>query len=176
VIVRRKGYSTDGAKSLFPLGGELNLSSDKYSHGLRHRVADEVAGNSFDEAVATIKKTTGGKIPKRQTEEITVAVAQDFESFCSQREADKAEATSAILVMSVDQKGVVMRKEDLRVATQKAAEKEVQRSGARLCKHFQAPNICIQEAHYEKGGYCDNSGNFYRHVSRSNPKPMDDPH
>jgi hypothetical protein len=40
--------------------------------------------------------------------------------------------TSDILVMSVDQKGIVMRKEDLRAATRKAAEESVRRPGARL--------------------------------------------
>jgi hypothetical protein len=40
--------------------------------------------------------------------------------------------TSDILALSVDQKGIVMRKEDLRAATRKAAEKSVRRPGARL--------------------------------------------
>jgi len=130
--VRRKGYSVPGVESLFPLDEELNLAQDKYSHGLRRRVAEEVAGNSFDHAVTSIEKTTGGKIPKRQTEEIAVSVAQDFEPFYSARQTQGPEPTSDILAMSVDQKGVVVRKEDLRPATQKAAEQAVQRPGARL--------------------------------------------
>lgn len=59
-------------------------------------------------------------------------MAQDFESFYSKRKMDKPEPTSQILAMSVDQKGVVMRKEDLRPTTRKAAEKEVERPSARL--------------------------------------------
>jgi hypothetical protein len=51
---------------LFPLDLELNLPKDSYSHGLRERLASEVAGGSFDEAVRAIETTTGGKIPKRQ--------------------------------------------------------------------------------------------------------------
>lgn len=132
VTVRRRGYSCPGVKSEFPLNGDLNLPPDSYSHGLRRRVAEEVAGNSFDQAVASIRNTTGGKVPKRQTEEIAVGVARDFESFYSKRQREAVEPTSQILAMSVDQKGVVMRKEDLRPATRKAAEEAEHRPGSRL--------------------------------------------
>ncbi len=132
VTIRRKGYSRTGMRSVFPLDGDLNLAKDHYSHGLRRRVAEEVAANSFDEAVANISKTTGGKVPKRQLEEIAVVAAQDYDTFHSAGKTDEPRQTSDILVMSVDQKGIVMRKEDLRVATRKAAEESVRRPGARL--------------------------------------------
>jgi hypothetical protein len=44
----------------------------------RKHVAEEVARHSFDEAVASIKRTTGGKVPKRQSEEIAVEASRDF--------------------------------------------------------------------------------------------------
>jgi hypothetical protein len=40
------------------LDGELNLPKDSYSHGLRERLASEVARGSFDEAVRAIETTT----------------------------------------------------------------------------------------------------------------------
>jgi hypothetical protein len=126
------GYSLPGAPTRFPLDADLNPSADKYSHGLMCRVAEEAANNSFDHAVATICKTTGGKVPKRQAEEMVVAVARDFDSFYSNREAETPEQAPDILVLSVDQKGVVMHKEDLRPATRKAAEETVQHPDARL--------------------------------------------
>jgi hypothetical protein len=132
VTVRRKGYSLPGVKSRFVLNADLNLPPDKYSHGLRRRVAEEVANNSFDQAVSSIRNTTGGRVPKRQTEEIAVSVARDFESFYSKRKVEKPEPTSDILAMSVDQKGVVMRKEDLRASSRKAAEEAEHRPGSRL--------------------------------------------
>jgi hypothetical protein len=55
--------------------GELNLPKDSYSHGLRERLASEVARGSFDEGVRAIETTTGGKIPKRQAEELTAKVS-----------------------------------------------------------------------------------------------------
>lgn len=132
VTSRRKGYSRPGVPSMFPLDAQLNLPKDRYSHGLRYRVAEEAAVNSFDEAVANIHKTTGGKVPKRQLEEIAVVAAQDFDEFYSAGKTEKVRLTSDILVMTVDQKGIVMRKEDLRAATRKAAEESVRRPGARL--------------------------------------------
>ena len=132
VKVGRKGYGAPGIESRFPLDAELNLPPDKYSHGLRYRAVEQIARHSFDEAVADVKKTTGGKIPKRQMQEIAVAAARDFETFYSGRKTEGAEPTSDILVMSTDGKGIVMRKEDLRAATRKAAEQAKQETGARL--------------------------------------------
>jgi hypothetical protein len=50
---------------VFPLDGDLNLPKDSGSHGLRERLAFEVARGSFDEAVLAIETTIGGKLPKR---------------------------------------------------------------------------------------------------------------
>lgn len=134
VTVTRMGYGARGKPSLFPLDGELNLPLDKYSHGLRRRVAEEVSRHSFDEAVASIEKTTGGHVPKRQTEMLSVEIAQGFEGFYAVRQSDGLEPTRDPLVLSVDGKGIVMRKEGLRQATQKAAERDGRKLKTRLCR------------------------------------------
>jgi len=66
IIVTRVGYSQRDTTSLFPLDAELNLPTDKYGHGLMRRAAKESIRGSFDEAVNSIKETTGGAVPKRQ--------------------------------------------------------------------------------------------------------------
>jgi hypothetical protein len=124
VTVRRLGYGARGEESVFPLDGELNLPRDSYSHGLRRRLAEEVARSSFDEAVLGLERTTGGKVPKRQAEALAAKVSQDFEAFYASRGSDEPEPTLNPLVMSLDGKGIVMRWEDLREATRKAAERE----------------------------------------------------
>ena len=63
VQVRRLGYGARGHGSLYPLDGELNLPGDRYSHGLRRRVSEEVSRSSFDEALERVDCTTGGKVP-----------------------------------------------------------------------------------------------------------------
>ena len=125
VVVSRVGYSTQkpGVSALYPQDGQLNLAPDKYSDGLRRRVAEEASKVSFSETSQSIAKTTGGTIGKRQCEEVTVSVAQDFDAFYAQRQHSDAETTSDLLVVTTDGKGIVMHSKDLREATAKAAEK-----------------------------------------------------
>ena len=123
VDVVRAAYSGRGATSLFPLEAELNLSEDKYSHGLRRRVVEQVAQNSFAEASSTVVTMTGQQVHNRQAVELMTRTAQDFDSFYSQREATGPEATDDLLVMSTDGKGVVMLHKDLREATRRAAKR-----------------------------------------------------
>jgi len=132
VTVTRHAYSAPGKASLFALDAKLNLPPDKYSDGLRRRLAQDVALMSFDEATEHICQTTGGCIPKRQSEEVAVQVAQDFEAFYEMRQAQGAEASEDLLVLSTDGKGIVMRHEDLREATRKAAERASGKRKTRL--------------------------------------------
>ena len=132
VTVQRLGYSAPGEESVFPLDRELNLPRDSYWHGLRRRLAEEVACRSFDEAVLSIERTTGGKVPKRQAEALAAEFSQDFEAFYASRGSDEPEPTLDPMVMSLDGKGIVMRREDLREATRRAAEREQHKLKTRL--------------------------------------------
>jgi hypothetical protein len=136
VRVGRTGYGTEGTESLHPLDAALNLPEELYSLGVRRRVAEEAAKTSFDEVEQTIARHTGANVPKRQLRELVERAAQDFDLFYQTRrecaEADKA--NGSIVVMSVDGKGVVMRHEDLRGATQKAALSKSHKLSKRLSK------------------------------------------
>ena len=135
VEVRRLGYGAEGADSLHPLDGDLNLPQELYSHELRRRAAEEVAKGSYDEAVATLARSSGSAVPKRQVEELVVRAAQDFDAFYEQQSTEAEAASSGpLLVLSFDGKGVVMRHADLRPATQKAAAQRRQRLSKRLSK------------------------------------------
>jgi hypothetical protein len=95
-------------------------------------VAEETAKVSFAETSETMAKTTGGAIGKRQCEEVSVKVAQDFEAFYAQRAQSGPEFTSDLLVLTTDGKGIVMHRQDLREATAQAAEKAVPSKRTRL--------------------------------------------
>lgn len=131
VTVRRWGYSGQNVGSVFPLDEALNLPASKYSHGLQRKVGLEVAKSSFEETVEAVTKGTGGRVPKRQAEQIAQAVSGDFESYYANRPVKEAEG---VLVMSTDGKGIVVRKEDLREATRKAAETSTQKLKTRLSR------------------------------------------
>ncbi|MDJ0571698.1 MAG: ISKra4 family transposase [Pleurocapsa sp. MO_192.B19] len=134
VVVTRVGYSTQkrGLSALYPADGQLNLSTDKYSDELRRRVATEASKVSFAETKTTIAATTGGAVGKRQCEEVTVKVAQDFEDFYAQRSVTQSAVSDELLVLTTDGKGIVMHSEDLREATAKAAQKSPSKGQTRL--------------------------------------------
>lgn len=132
----RAGYGQEGVRSLHPLDAELNLPNKRYSLELCRRVAEEAAKSSFDEAYESVGKITGGHVPKRQMEEIVRLAARDFDAFYQMRQAQPgvAEPSAPIMALSVDGKGVVMRGEDLREQTRKAAQARKHKMGARLSK------------------------------------------
>jgi hypothetical protein len=134
ISVTRVGYSQRDATSLFPLDDELNLPADTYSHGLTRRAAKESIRGSFDEAVNSVKETTGGAVPKRQLQDLAVEVAQDFEEFYSSQASADADETTDPLIISLDGKGIVMRPEGLREQTKKAAENQEHKLKTRLSK------------------------------------------
>lgn len=134
VTVTRVGYGAEGEPSLHPLDGQLNLPVEKYSHEVRRRVALEAAKGAFETGVETLGIYTGAHVPKRQFEQLVVRAAHDFDAFYHARhaQATAGSATGPILVLTVDGKGVVMRPEDLRDATQQAAATRARTFTARL--------------------------------------------
>jgi hypothetical protein len=136
VRVERMGYGARGSESLHPRDAELNLPAERYSHELRRQAADLAAKGSFEEAVESLSSTTGARIPKRQLEELVERAAQDFDAFYEERQkvAEAEPAQGQVLVLTADGKGVVMRREDLREATRKAAERSKRKLRTRLSK------------------------------------------
>lgn len=136
ISANRAGYGQQGCESLHPLDAELNLPEERYSLEIRRRVAEEAARSSFDETIETLRKTTAGHVPKRQVEELVIRSARDFDDFYRQRHEAAAAAsdTGSVLAMSVDGKGIVMRPEDLREKTRKAAENRTHKMDKRLSR------------------------------------------
>ena len=67
VSVSRLMYQASGVESRCPQDAALNLPPEVFSLGVRRRVAEEVAANSFEHAIERIEKTTGAHIAKRQS-------------------------------------------------------------------------------------------------------------
>jgi len=137
VELGRLGYSARDAETLFPKDAELNLPRTLYSHEVQRRVVTEVIKTSFDQAVEAVGKNTGTAVPKRQLENVVVEASMDFDAFYeAQREQTKREAsrTGELLVITTDAKGIVMRTEDLREATKKAALQRSHKMTKRLSR------------------------------------------
>lgn len=131
VDVSRLLYQAAGRVGLAPLDALLNLPRDHYSHGVRRMVAKEVARASYDEVSELIHDYSGAQIAKRQIEELALAACQDFDAFYAMRERER-EATSDLLVISTDGKGIVMLPEHLREDTKKRALTRVHNVETRL--------------------------------------------
>ena len=125
VTVTRHGVKLAGErKATFPMDGQLNLPPELYALSLRKCVADKAASESFDATVRSIDRNTAGHVPKRQSEELVVRAAQDFDAFYATRvpAANDTLGPRALQVMSSDSKGVTMLAGALRDATRKEAE------------------------------------------------------
>jgi hypothetical protein len=137
VRLTRTGYGGRGLSSLHPLDAALNLPPERYSHTVRHRAAELAAVQSFDEVVAALTAQTGAHVPKRQVEQLVSRAARDFDAFYAVERAAtlrEARATSEILVITSDGKGVPMCKADLRAATRQAAATRTSRLAHRRSK------------------------------------------
>ena len=135
VRVKRLGYGAPGVASLHPLDAQLNLPAGEYSLGVRRLAAEQAAQVSFEATVQALAQHTGKTLGKRQVEELVRRSAQDFDAFYAQRNADAERASSSILALSADGKGVVMLPRDLREPTRKkAAQGQAHKLAKRLSK------------------------------------------
>ena len=133
VRVRRTAYRTRGHADLHPADGMLNLPVERYSHGLRLLTAIESARGSFADAAVALERVTGQRLGNRQVEQLARRAAADFDRFYASRPRQLSVA-GAVLVLSCDGKGIVMRPEALRPATAKAAGTSAKKLATRLSK------------------------------------------
>ncbi len=119
----RNGYSHPMGNSIYPLDEALNMPKKKYTHGLGEAISLAVCQNAFDGALEGVSQLIAGHMPKRQAEQLVSESSMDFEAFYVRRGITPVMTPDNILVMSQDGKGIIMRHEDLKEATKKAAEK-----------------------------------------------------
>lgn len=112
----------------------LNLPKFLYSHDVARQVTKAAAQMPFDAVGSTLKTFTGASVLKRQAEEIVQQAAQDFEEFYTSTAFDLTQPTGDLLVLSFDQKGVVMHKTNLHKATRKASENKKPKLDTRTSK------------------------------------------
>lgn len=135
VSVVRLLYQGAGVTGLAPADGALNLPPGYYSYGIRRLVAEHAAKDSFEEVISDVEAVTGCAVPKRQAEELAMAAAQDFDAFYERSRVETSTiGPLAHVVLSFDGKGIVVRTQDLRKATKKAAERATRKLDKRLTR------------------------------------------
>lgn len=121
VTVTRCALRGGGMTNLYPADAMLGLPHGRHSLGLRRLAVLEAARGSYDSALEAIDRSCGGRVVgKRQVEDLVRAAAVDVAAFYTARTPHPAPA-GTLIVISVDQKGIVMRPGHLREATAKAA-------------------------------------------------------
>lgn len=152
VRIERMAYRAAGASNLHPCDGVWNLPAGKYSHGLSRLVALEAVRGSFETARAAIERATGVAVGKRQVEQLAVAAAADIKDFYCSRQVPGGGEEAALVVLTADGKGVVMRREALREATAKAAAKAAPKLATRVSpgekgnRKRMAELVCVYDA------------------------------
>lgn len=146
VTVSRWSYGSTAVASLHPMDAALNLPPELYSFGVRRIVAKEAARASFEEVVEIVADHSGAEVAKRQVEELVVRAAHDFDAFYEQRSLEDEDAED-LLVISTDAKGIVVRHQDLRESTRKAADKSAHKLQTRLtpgekCNRKRMTQVC----------------------------------
>jgi hypothetical protein len=122
VTVTRCAWRKPGAPDYLPADAALSLPAGRHSHTLAKLAALEAARGSFEAAHAAIARRCGPVIGKRQVEDSVVHSAAGIPAFYAARVPEPC-TRAALLVLSADCKGIVMRPGALRAATAKAAAK-----------------------------------------------------
>ena len=130
-------YRRPGHANLHPADAALNLPAERHSHGLRRLAAVESTRGSFEEAAGAVARATGTQVGKRQIEELTAAAAADVDAFYAAIERELA-ADGAVLIISANANGIVMRPGSLRPATERAAAAATTKLEGRLSQGREA--------------------------------------
>jgi hypothetical protein len=133
VDVTRLAYRSRGRPNLHPADAVLNLPVEKHSHGLRKLAAIEASRGSYESAREAIERRTGERLGKLQLEQLVARAAVDFDDYYRITAREPC-AADAVLVISCDGKGIVMRPEALREATRRAAAKSEHKLATRLSR------------------------------------------
>jgi hypothetical protein len=154
VTVRRLAFRAPGRVNVYPADAALSLPAGRHSHGLRRLAVREAVRGSYDTAKAAIDRRCGRVAGKRQIEELVQAAAVDVGAFYAQYIPMPCTA-EALLVLSADGKGIVMRPGALRPATRKAAAGKKRgrgvfrtrlASGEKPCRKRMATLACVYDA------------------------------
>jgi hypothetical protein len=120
VRTSRIAYRKKGKENLYPQDAELNWGEQSYSAGIIRRNAEAVAAAPFGQAAAQVSAQGAIHLGKRQSEELAVAAAADFEAFYAARRPEPCDPATGLL-LTADGSAFPVLPGALRPATAKAA-------------------------------------------------------
>lgn len=111
ISIERLAYQHPGKASIRPFDEQAQLPDRSFSYAVQNVLARRAVQGPFDEAIAAVEELTGLHVSKRSAEDMARDAATDFDAFYAQRTLKPPEETAAIVVGTVDGKGVPMVKE-----------------------------------------------------------------
>jgi len=111
VEIDRYYYWSRGIDGFCPLDGELNLPERVYSYYLQEIAVRHGVGETYDESLQKIEDTFGIRLSPRSIMDIMLDSSRNADVFRDEQSAPVDD--KEVLVVSVDGKGVPMRKEYL---------------------------------------------------------------
>ena len=173
IDIRRLGYSHSSVSSLFPLDAILNLPPIKISYTLQKHFVLEVIESSFQKSYERIKRWTDITITSRQAQSIILNAAEDFQDFYEIRVRKKTEHSSdlPLLILTSDGKGVFVKIDDLRPATQQRARRKTRSKMDDISQagHTYSKRIATVASVYEIGRYIRQPADIAAHFFTPHP-------
>lgn len=132
VSVVRTAFSGRHRSALHPVDADLNLPAERHSHEVQRVAVLTAAKQSYEGTTGLVTSMTAATVGKRAVEEFVRRAAADFRGFYRTRAWDAASqnGTGSLLVISVDQKGIVMTPNDLTPETRRIGEAQEHRLAA----------------------------------------------
>lgn len=109
ITILRAHYAKEGQKGMFPVEAQLNLPERKYSYLLQGWMASKAVATSYERAAAEVSKQLYLKLAHRPIERVTRDCTAAVEEFMDSLPPPRPETEGAILVHTVDCKGIRMR-------------------------------------------------------------------
>lgn len=113
VDITRWYYWQKGREGICPLDERLNLPERMYSYFLQELIVSFDVNETYEKSLKKLKDLFGLQLSPRSVMDILQDVSKDAEDFRNEQVAPPVEGEKDILAVSVDGKGVPMRKEHL---------------------------------------------------------------
>jgi hypothetical protein len=129
VRTSRIAYRRKGTENLYPQDAELNWGQQSYSAGIIRRNATAVAVAPFGQAAQQVSAQGAIHLGKRQSEELAITAACDFEGFYASRRPEPCDPATGLL-LTADGSAFPVLPGALRPATAKAAAARARHAAA----------------------------------------------
>jgi len=112
VAINRAYYLGDGGKGVFPLDAKLNLPKRMYSYVLQQWMSGQAVETTYESAAKWIRKVLGIELAHRPVERVVLDLSEGAKELIDTLEPPPQEEEGAILVETMDRKGIPMCKPD----------------------------------------------------------------